>query len=382
MVMTLQKEAWQSGLALSDEREEWNINDWPPLEGGARDGHATVVLDHPVTSDNHNDKAQTVVVMGGYQRGHGEIDSVLALNLAEANKQWREGPRMNKKRDEHAAVVCNGGVYVMGGYNGVGRSLDCMERIDVNDLLQSSSTSSSTHESHWKTLNCRLSTGRDGCCAVAVLNRYIVVMGGHDGRQHRSLVDIIDTNNHSVLKGSRLTVTRSSCASAVIGHRIYVVGGENGGGNVDSVEYLDFATPCENDERKKETGSTFISFSSTWITHSDLVLSNGGGACTVVAVGSCLVVAGEWNNSTVNSTVEVLDTHRNRVWNLPSIGNRRDGCSMVTVANQIAAISGSSNPSSVTLPLLDKNTRCFRRLCEQQPNGWYHFLEGMGISPF
>ena len=32
-----------------------------------------------------------------------------------------------------------------------------------------------------------------------------------------------------------------------------------------------------------------------------------------------------------------------------------------------------------TLPLIDKNTWCFRRLCEQQPNGWYHFREAMVV---
>ena len=51
---------------------------------------------------------------------------------------------MNEKRDELAAVVCNGGVYVMGGYNNE-RILNCIKRIDSNDLLQSSLTTSTTH---------------------------------------------------------------------------------------------------------------------------------------------------------------------------------------------------------------------------------------------
>ena len=60
---------------------------------------------------------------------------------------------------------------------------------------------------------------------------------------------------------------------------------------------------------------------------------------------------------------------------------------MVTVANQVAVIGGWQIPSCATLPLIDKNTWCFRRLCEQQPNRWYHSLEGLGIrdddiSPF
>ena len=373
MSMTLKEQAWQSGLVPLDEGEEWNDNDWPPLEGGWREHHASVVIDHPDEDDNNN-KKQTVVVLGGCQQDQGIVNSVLVLNLSDPDKQWQEGPPMNKRRRVHGAVVCNGGVYVMGGKIGYSW-LDCMERIDVNDLLQSSSTSSTTYESHWTTLTCRLSTGRARCSAVVVHNRYIVVMGGYGDGRILSSVDIIDTSNHSVIAGPSMTIPRSYCASVVVGHRIFVVGGRNDHGNLDSVEYIDFAMPCDNDKTKQETAATVISFLSCWTTHSDLVLSDAGSCCAVVAVGSCLVVAGGLDNR----SVDVLDTSRNRLWNLPPFGNLRFHCSMVTLADQIAVIGGWGDPSCATLPLLDKNSWCFRQLCEQQPNGWYHFREGMGI---
>ena len=379
MSVTLKEQAWQSGLVLSNETAEWNQNDWPPLVGGAREYHTSVVLNHLDTDKDSNSKRQTVVVLGGYQADPGSLDSVLLLNLADPDMQWREGPPMNKSREGHAAVVCNGGIYVIGGFN-IG-SLDCMERIDAKDILQLSLTTSSTHEIQWTTLTCRLSTQRRGCCAVAVHSRYIVLMGGYNGGYNDGLlssVDILDTRNHIITAGPSMTVPRQYCASAVIGHRIFVVGGWNERGNLDAVEYLDYTTPCDSDETKKETGSTFISSSSTWITHSALRLSNARSSCAMVAVGSCLVVAGGWRNS----TVEVLDTHRNRVWNLPPFGNHRDGCSMVTVANQLAVIGGRRNPSCATLPLMDRNSWCFRRLCEQQLSGWHLFREGMDISSF
>ena len=117
MATTLQEQAWQSGLVISKETAEWNEADWPPLEGGWRVGHASVVLNHPDNDDDINNKGQTVIVLGGYQAGQGQLNSVLLLNLADQNKQWREGPPMNKKRDEHSAVVCNGDIYVVGGYS-------------------------------------------------------------------------------------------------------------------------------------------------------------------------------------------------------------------------------------------------------------------------
>ena len=375
MSMTLQEQAWQSGLVLLDEDSEWNTNDWPPLEGGWREYPASVVIDHP-DKNNDTSKRQTVVVMGGFQLGQGNMKSVLVLNLSESNQQWREGPPMNKKKIGHAAVVCNGSLYVIGGRD-AGPSLDCIEQIDANDLLQSSSISSNTNEIHWKTLNCRLSTGKYGCGAVAVHNRYLVVVGGRNQGQSLSSVDIIDTNNHSVTVGACLNAPRFGCASVVVGHRIFVVGGHNNNGYpyLESVEYLDFAKPCAKDETKKETASTIImSLSSTWTTLSGLVLSRPRHSCAAVAVGSCIVVAG----GEANPTVQVLDTHSNRMWNLPSIEAPVEGCSMVTVANQIAVIGGYVNPSCATLPFMDKHSWCFSRLCEQLPND--HSLEEMHIQ--
>ena len=107
MPTTWQEQVRQSGLVPLD--EEWNQNGWPPLEGGYRYDHASVALDHPENDDNNNNnKGQTVVVLGGYDEDGNVTHSVLVLNLAEPDKQWREGPPMNKRRRAHAAVVCNG----------------------------------------------------------------------------------------------------------------------------------------------------------------------------------------------------------------------------------------------------------------------------------
>ena len=365
-ITSLQEQAWKSGLVLLDETGEWNETDWPPLKGGWREFPASVVLNH---AEQDNSRGQTVVVMGGDDNNFNTTNSVLVLNLVQADKQWREGPPMNKSRKEHAAVVCNGGVYVMGGYNG--RTLDCIERIDVNDLLQSSLTTSNSKKSQWTPLSCRLSITRCGCCAVAVHNRYIVVMGGWAMGQDVSSVDVIDTSNHTVIVGPSMNVPRSYFGSAVIGHRIFVIGGCR---TNTSVEYLDFTKACDKEERNADTLSTVISFSAAWTTHSSLALSVPHYHCAMVAVGSCLVVAGGRDNP----TVQVMDTHRNCVWNLPSIGRNQDDFSMVTVANQVAVIGGWSNPSCATLKIMDKNAWCFRKLCDQAPNGWYHFGKDPG----
>ena len=83
----------------------------------------------------------------------------------------------------------------------------------------------------------------------------------------------------------------------------------------------------------------------------DLELSDPRLSCAMVNMGSCLVVAGG-----SHQTVEVLDTKRNRIWNLPPFEYGRKDCTMVTAANQVAVIGGVVNPSCATFGIVDKNT--------------------------
>ena len=193
-------------------------------------------------------------------------------------------------------------------------------------------------------------------------------MGGWNQGQGLDLssVEIIDTINHNVIEGPSMNTPREWCSSTVLRQdRIFVVGGVAHG----SVEYWDFPKqPFGNKETSEGTISALISSSPGWTTHSDFVISEYWRFPNpvVAAVRSCLVVAGKGN------TVKILDTNRNLVWNLPPLKQIRHNCSVVTFANQIAVISGYWYPSCEKVSLMDRNTWCFRRLCEQQPNEWYH----------
>ena len=357
IMTTLQQQAHQSGLAFADfsDTPQWNVNDWPPLLGGWRSHHASVVLDHP-----EQDNAQMVVVLGGNKQEQGFINSVFLLSLTKNVKQWREGPPLNDKRGCHAAVVCSGGVYVIGGYNG-NSNLDSVERIAVADLCSGSLTRSACNP--WTTLSCRLSTARHGCSAVTIYNRYIVVIGGDNGNC-LPLVDIIDTavpSNHTVIVGPSMTVPRQGFASAVIGHRIFVVGGRNGTDLLTSVEHMEFH--CLSGNEKLTTANAVFPSSCGWTSHNDLSVPRWMHG--VVAVGSCLIVLGGFTEA---STAEVLDTRRNTVWTLPRSSGLRFACCAVVHSKGIAVIGGSDNASCETLSLIDKNSRCFGRLMELAPS--------------
>ena len=302
------------------------------------------------------------VVLGGDKQGQGLTNSVLLMNLAEENKHWREGPPLNSNRASHASVVCNGGVYVIGGFDG--SYLNSIERIDVETLSSGSLTSATSNQ--WTTLTCRMSTRRSGCSAVTVYNRYIVVVGGFNGN-YTSSAEIIDSavpSNHAVFAGPSMTVPRSSCASAFIGHRIFVAGGYKGKiGSLQSVEYLEIHDPSGN-ETMTTTSAVFPS-SCRWTRHDKLELSMSRCYRAVVSVGLCLIVA---RGSFAADTVNVLDTRRNTSWTFPQLSGPRYLSSAVVHSRGIAVISGDDNASCATLSLVDKNTWCFRRLIEQVPS--------------
>ena len=181
-------------------------------------------------------------------------------------------------------------------------------------------------------------------------------MGGYYNHSYLSSVDIIDTSKHTVIAGPSMTVPRQWCASAVIGHRIFVVGGHGEHGFLDSVEYLDYATPCDNHETKK--GNWFdIHF---LLDHLDHSFGVEAFQCTKVVCNGCRGILSGGGRRTLSKRGSLGHAKQPWVWNLPPLDNHRTGCSMVTVANEVAMISGWGSPTCATLPLLDKHTWCFR----------------------
>ena len=340
MVM-IQEEALLSGLAFrgcdKHTKPKWNSSKWPPFLDGGRDDYASVVVDH--AEKQH----QTVVVIAGVDEADG-TNCVCLLNVGEETKKWRKGPALNGPRTNHAAVVCNGGVYAIGGYNDR-KKLDTIERIDVEDLLQ---VPSSNNSKKWTTLNCRLSTERDDSPgAAAVHNRFIVVAGGQNSAwEVLSSVDIIDTtmkDQHTVIAGPSLSVPRCFCGMAAIGSCLYVVGGGSNKKNelLDSVEYLEFT--CS------ENASSLFPSTSSWTIHETLVLPEPLSVNAVAKVGKCMIVAGTEDNV----LVQVLDTQRNVVWSLPTCGDGDDDyCTMVSTSRGIMAIAYDG--TSTTIPLVSE----------------------------
>ena len=276
--MTMQEQARLSGLEFLDDSSlepQWSTTreEYPPLLGGWRYGHASVVVDH----DN---EVQSIVVMGGETEDHVVSDSVIVWDSS--TKHWRQGPRLNEKRCLHAAETCNGKVYAIGGENGHLRPKDTIESIDVASLL----TISDSSNCQWKPLSGRLSTARSGCAAVVVHDRYIVIMGGYYGSKYLSTVEVLDTLQDRIVPLSGLTMNspRRGLGAAVVGNSIYAIGGiSDHSKKLDSVEVLTFNVDVDS----IGDASTVFGKSSSWTVSKDLVLSKGRRGHGVAKIGNC-----------------------------------------------------------------------------------------------
>ena len=150
-----QARTMQENATLSENEEpQWNHQEIPPLWGGSRHRHASIVVEDP-----ENEEEQSIVVLGGREYSpyspYSEPSPVSVLNVGQKTKEWRsDGPEMNEKRYEHVAVICNGSVYAIGGASGKysqgtgKRGLNSIECIRVADLLETASKANESPGRH------------------------------------------------------------------------------------------------------------------------------------------------------------------------------------------------------------------------------------------
>ena len=373
-------EAELSGLTFTDSHQEapnWQVADWPPLpfdlseHDASETSVACVVVQNP-TSHNCQSGTSTVVLLST----HDESNMVHLLQVDDTTQTlcWRIGPSMNRTRKDSAAVVCRGYLYAIGGMcMDSDDRLDTMERIDIQELVGSSShgSPSTNNQGGWTTLECHLSEKRWGCSAAVVKERFIVVAGGEDYTWTHTSIDILDTATSTVLAGPPMNIGRTSFAMTVIGSRIYAVGGFNHEEDVSSIEYLELDDwvmegPGGGPQRSIVISpSNEVSFiwTNTWRIHPQLALYTPRSYIGMVRVGSCLVVVGGENGTENGSrSVQVLDTERNSSWELPDMIEERAGCTVVAHSTTgIIVIGGSDSRTCERLPLLDKKSACFAR---------------------
>ena len=377
--MIWQREARLSGLVFlnSDGNEigfqnpHWveKEQEWPSLLNDRKHGHSSVVVHHP-----EKPQEETIVVLGGREKRSIAYETVPSVYLWNAeNTSWREGPSMLKARAHLTAVVAGEHVYVIGGYNSDFKPLKTIDRIAIQDLLHSGT---STDNKKWKAFPCCLATPRVHANAVSVHDRYIVVAGGTIHSAPIGSVEIIDTHSPSssvAFAGPNLNHPRHSFEMEVVQNRVYVVAGKHGHRSVQgsSVEYLDFdphyVDAASHGVKSRAVLSTWMS----WTVHGDRNLQDLKSSEGVVRVGSCLLFV---------DTHLVLDMKRNKSWKFGSTPTFRwDRCysSHSGIVRMVALSKGVTGFESYIdtrtlgkrlvfkqLELADKESLLFKRLLD------------------
>ena len=329
-------DAHLSGFVLDPTASTWTTDKWPKLKDGGRKNHATVVLDDG-----------SIVIVGGNKK-KGPTDSVIIMdNSLSSERKWHKGPKLNQRRTCLAAVVCNGYVYVIGGHNRKA-FLDTIDRIHVSNLTPqwSSSKHTSIPLSNWTTLDVRLPSKRSFCRAVVVHDRYIVILGGFDGSV-LSTVHILDTMTMSLSVGPNMLTSRWEFDAAIMGNRIWIVGGHENFNELVSLEMIEFQRFPPPESKVGHNAASLLFSSSQWEEINNLVLPHGRCDFAMVAIGSCLVVAGGFTFSGQQSrdltSVDVLDPRRGVIWHLPDMMEAQVATTMAVVDSQLLVLGGYGN---------------------------------------
>lgn len=169
-------------------------------------------------------------VLGGYDSGNTPIlDSCECFHpesdpTSEHDGKWTKVTSMSYRRQGHAAVTLNGGIYVIGGNAPKRRALDSVEYFDVKKEI-------------WTPVE-KLSTPRRYLASV-VLDGMIYAIGGRDINQTLITMERYNPKTKKWKLLAPMNERRYGPTAAVLEGYIYVVGGWNGKKNLCSGEKYD-----------------------------------------------------------------------------------------------------------------------------------------------
>jgi len=177
----------------------------------ARSSHGAVVCDG------------RIYAIGGFD-GNSRLNRVEAYDPA--TDGWTEVAPMPTARSSIAAVLCQDRIYVIGGHDGSKR----LSKVEAYDPASNA----------WTTVS-PMETARNSLTAVAYEER-IYVIGGFDGSKSQSRVDVYDPRTDKWSSAAPMPTARYGLAAVVYGGRIYAMGGNDGSVRLDRVEVYDPAT--------------------------------------------------------------------------------------------------------------------------------------------
>lgn len=233
---------------------------------------------------------------------------------------WVTQPSMTTAREQAAAAVLNGKLYVTGGIN-----ISYLRSVEVYDPASG----------RWAAAP-DLPTMR-GNHAAAVLNGKLYVLGGHTGNGPVNTVDAYDPMTNTWTTAASFPTPRAEVAAAVLGGKLYLLGGRDGNGfPLKTVEVYDPAADM-------------------WMSAPAMPTARAGLGAAVL--GDKLYAIGGDATPSYLATVEVFDPVSNS-WSVAApMTTPRNSLAVAALNNKLYALGGSGRDGiSHTMEVYDPAT--------------------------
>lgn len=197
-----------------------------------------------------------VYVIGGYD-GNDYLSSMAVYDTT--TDTWEERAPMYDNRCYISATEMNGKIYSVGGYDGKKR-LNSLEFYDPK-------------KNNWSRL-AHMQLIRSDACAVSHPNGKLYVMGGFTGEEILNSTEIYDPSSDTWSFGPPMNSIRSGLKAIVYNGKIFVIGGFDGHHRLNTVEILDPSKDIPCWEQGPQLNKPRSNFSATLL--GDKILVSGG----------------------------------------------------------------------------------------------------------
>lgn len=250
-----------------------------------------------------------IYVLGGFDRFGRTLDTVEVYDPA--TNMWRAGPSLPSPRHHAASAVIGLRLYVIGGFHG--RSFRPMRDVFVFD-----------RESEQWSPGSVLPEGR-GAHVAAAEGGIIYVVGGITEEGVSAALLKLDSLTGEWEHLSPMPTPREHLAAELIADRLYVVGGRQGGleTNLGVLEVYDPATRA-------------------WSEGPSMPTARGGIAGS--AVGDLFIVVGGEEPSRTFASAEAFDVGSQSWIALPPMPTARHGLGSATLGHRVFVIGGGRTP--------------------------------------
>ncbi|KAI3783446.1 hypothetical protein L1987_42528 [Smallanthus sonchifolius] len=137
--------------------------------------------------------------------------------------RWTTCPPLNRKNGSLAGATVNDKIYAVGGGNGV----DCYSTVEMLDFDVGS----------W--IPARSMLEKRFSLATAELNGALYAVGGYDGKHYLRTAERFDPRERSWMKIKSMSTMRGCSSMVIFNEKLYVLGGYDGKAMVSTVEIYD-----------------------------------------------------------------------------------------------------------------------------------------------